>query len=294
MDLKVGLISSHNTEELKRELEREGIINKQFDHEQIYFVGNLFYLAQDKPLEDFDIIIIRRFAEEFDLEHFAFALNLWTELERKGCWLVNSYDAAMICTDKMETLMKLQQIGIPVPETTVVPTHDYELVLEAFNNLGEDIIIKPLFGSKGRGILRIKDTANLQSVVDLYQDCQKVLYLQEFLSPTKNDHFEDIRIFQAGDEILGSMKRSSKTWITNFSRMGKVKDYQPSEEMKELASKSLKATKAFYAGVDIIETASGPVVIEVNSFPGWQGLQQATGKNIPRLLIQKILSEFRK
>ncbi|MFX0090450.1 MAG: RimK family alpha-L-glutamate ligase, partial [Candidatus Hodarchaeota archaeon] len=268
MNLRVGLISSHNTNEFKRELENKGISNEQFNHEQIYFANGTFYLTPEKPLEDFDIIIIRRFANELDLEHFGFALNLWMDLERKGCWLVNSYDAAMICTDKMETLMRLQQVQIPIPKTIVIPSYDYQRVLEAFNSLGKDIIVKPLFGSRGRGILRIKDASNLISVVDLYETSQKVIYLQEFLPSLSNSHFEDIRIFVAGDEVLGSMKRISKSWITNFSRMGKVKEYTPSEEMKELAFRSLKATRAFYAGVDIIETRSGSVVIEVNSFPG--------------------------
>lgn len=294
MNLKVGLISPNNTNEFKQALDRRGIYNEQFDHEQVYFADDKFYFAPTRLVEEFDIIIIRRFANELDLEHFAFALNMWTDLERKGCWLVNSHKAAMICTDKMETLMRLQRVRVPVPRTIIIPTYDYNRILEAFYLLGQDIIVKPLFGSQGRGILRIKDPSNLLSLVDLYESSRKVIYLQEFLLSTSKNHFEDIRIFLAGDEILGSMKRISKSWITNYSRKGEVKNHKPTEEQIELSFKSLKATEAFYAGVDIIETDSGPIVLEINSFPGWQGLQQATGKNIPDLLIQKILSSVKK
>jgi RimK family alpha-L-glutamate ligase len=154
-----------------------------------------------------------------------------------------------------------------------------------YEELGGDIIIKPLFGSKGIGISRLNDKGFAENVIITLGQLNEVFYLQEFI-----EHYNrDIRIFVIGNEAIAGMYRVSDNWKTNVYAGAEVKPLELTDELKELAIKSAQVTKTEIAGVDILESEEGYYVIEVNSIPGFTALQKVTDTNIPKEIISYFL-----
>ena len=216
-------------------------------------------------------------------------LNALHKLHNSGVKVVNSPNAIEKCIDKFATLLILERNGIPVPETIVV--ENINEALNAFNELGGDVVIKPIFGSRGYGIIRVNDFDIAFRVFKTLNAIGNVIYIQKFI-PHKN---RDIRAFIIGGEVVSSMIRQSNTWKTNIAQGAKPKYVKLNRELTELAIKAAEVTGCEIAGIDIIENNNGKYYItEVNSMPNWQGLQSVTPFNIAEKIIKYVLSEIKK
>ena len=220
------------------------------------------------------------------LEEIIFRMDLLHRLERLGILIINSPLSIERSVDKYYALALLEENGLPVPRTAV--TENHREALKCFYELGGDVVVKPLFGSRGIGSTRISDPEVATRVFRTISFYHGVLYLQEFVP----HGISDIRAFVVGDRVIASMRRVAGSWKTNVSLGAKPVAFQLSNELEELAVKTAKVIGCKVAGVDILEGPSGPLIIELNSQPGWRGLQTVTRVNIADEIVRYVLKEL--
>lgn len=231
-------------------------------------------------------ILVRGFGANVTQKIF-FRLDILRAIEEYGVRLINSRESLEIASDKFLTSVFLEKHNIPTPRTIICEDpHD---ALQMYEELGGDVIIKPLFGSKGIGISRLNDKGFAENVIISLGQLNEVFYLQEFIE----HHNRDIRIFVIGNEAIAGMYRVSDNWKTNVYAGAEVKPLTLTKELKELAIKSAQITKTEIAGVDILESEDGYYVIEVNSIPGFTALQKVTDINIPERIISYFLDDVK-
>lgn len=212
-----------------------------------------------------------------------FRLDILRAIEECDVKLINSRESLEIASDKFLTSIFLEKHKIPTPKTIIC--EDPNKALDAFEEMGADCVYKPLFGSKGVGITRLNDRAFAENVIYTLGRLNKVFYLQEFI-----EHYNrDIRILVLGDKAIAGMYRVGDNWKTNIYAGAKAKPLEISDELKNLAIKTAQITKTEIAGVDIIESERGYLVLEVNSIPGFTALQKVTDINIAEEIINFFL-----
>ena len=236
---------------------------------------------------DLDAMITRPIGRG-SLEEIIFRMNLLHRLERTGLIIINPPLAIERSVDKYCSLTIFQENGLPVPHTAVTESHDE--ALKCFQELGQDIVVKPLFGSRGVGSTRITDPDIAARVFRTISFYHGVLYLQQFIPHGGSD----IRAFVIEDHVIAAMRRVSENWKTNVSLGAKPESLNLSEELENLAVQAAKVIGCKVTGVDIIEGPNGPVLIELNSQPGWRGLQSVTKINIADEIISYIISKIKK
>ena len=214
-----------------------------------------------------------------------FRLDLMSAIEEYGIRLMNSRESLEIASDKFLTSIFLEQYKIPTPRTIIC--EDTTDALEAYDELGGDIVLKPLFGSKGIGITRINDKAFAENVIYSLGQLNTVFYLQEFIE----HHNRDIRVLVLGNKAIAGMYRISNNWKTNVHAGARVEAIELTKEREELAIKAALTTKTEIAGVDIIETEQGLKVLEVNSIPGFTALQKVTDVNLAEEIVSYFLEK---
>jgi ribosomal protein S6--L-glutamate ligase len=156
--------------------------------------------------------------------------------------------------------------------------------MEAFERFGRDIVVKPLFGAEGRGILRIEDEQLAWRVFRAIEKIGGVIYLQPYI---KHPGW-DLRIFILGKKVLGGMKRTAPqgAWMTNVAQGGKGEAYKLNSNLEEIGIKASNAVGAEIAGVDLILDENGKwLVLEVNAVPGWKAFAPVTGIDIAREIL---------
>jgi len=238
-------------------------------------------------LDDLDALIIRPIGRG-SLEELVFRMDMLYKLERQGFYMVNPPTAIEHCVDKYDILAILEDEGIPVPRT--LATENVNEALKAFSELGGDVVVKPIFGSRGKGATRIVDADIADTVFKAITFHHGVIYMQEFVP---HGH-SDIRAFVIDSRVIASMRRVAEGWKTNYSQGAKPAPTKISKEFEELAIKSAKAVGCKIAGVDILEGPKGPRIVDVNSQPGWKGLQAVTKVNIAEEIVNFVLSELKK
>ncbi|KYH41921.1 MAG: hypothetical protein AYL31_003420 [Candidatus Bathyarchaeota archaeon B26-1] len=238
-------------------------------------------------LRDLSAIIVRPIGRG-SLEEIIFRMDMLHRLERLGLFILNPPSAIERSVDKFYTSALLEEAGLPVPRTVVTESADE--ALKAFHELGGDIVLKPIFGSRGRGSTRISDVNVAERIFRAVDFHHQVLYLQEFIPHGSSD----LRALVLGGRVLASMRRVSDSWKTNVSQGAKPLPVNLDEEVEEIAVKAAEAVGCELAGVDILESAGGPVIVEVNSQPGWRGLQSTTTINIADEIVKYVLHRIKR
>jgi RimK family alpha-L-glutamate ligase len=220
-------------------------------------------------------------------------LGILEIFEDCGVYLLNSRACLELATNKALTSSKLIQAGIPTPRTILC--EHFKPAMEAFTKLGGDIVLKPLFGSKGIGITRITDEGYASNIFYNLDRLDEVFYVQDFVEHGNYD----IRAMVLGGEVICSMKRvtfddAQSPWKTNVFMGAKGEACELSDGLKELAIKSAAAVNGEFIGVDIAETPNGPTIIEVNSVPGFAELQRTTSLDIAGTLVDYFLARLKK
>ncbi len=210
------------------------------------------------------------------LEQITFRLGLLHALRESGVRVWNDARVIERCVDKSQTTFLLHKAGIPTPRTRVVETEAH--AREYTQDLGRQLVMKPLFGSQGKGIGRIASAAELPAG----EAVDHIYYMQDFVAPA-DDVFEDWRVLASRHRVIAAMTRRGKHWVTNIHQGGQAKSHEPCADMTAISMAAMRAIDADYAGIDLIRTAGGQLqVLEVNSNPAWRGLQSVAGINIAR------------
>jgi RimK family alpha-L-glutamate ligase len=218
------------------------------------------------------------------LEQVVFRMDLLHTLQARGVRVLNPPRAVETCVDKYLTTARLDATGLPVPPT--VTCQHADAALEAFAALGGDVVVKPLFGSEGRGMVRISDPEMAWRTFRTLERTQGVLYLQQFVRHPG----WDLRIFVLGGRILAAMRRHARAdWRTNVAQGGTAESVSVGPEEASLALKAATALRAIVAGVDLLPRPGGGwYVIEVNAVPGWRTLAPVTGVDVAGAVVEHL------
>ena len=218
------------------------------------------------------------------LDEIVFQLDLLHTFSERGIPVVNSPSAIEKAVDKYRALELLGSAGVPVPETVV--TENVNEAMEAFKSFGGEAIVKPVFGSRGIGAARISDLDVAERVFRTLRFYKHVIYVQEYVPHGTSD----IRAFVIKDQVVAAMRRESKSWKTNVSQGAKPVQLRPSDELVKIAVKASAVLGCEISGVDVMEKDQGFTINEINSQPGWKGLQSTTRIDIAQKIADYVIS----
>lgn len=288
--MKIGIVTSNPMDWHIRSLIRE-LEEVHIEHACFPITGFITRIS-DFPrvtcrgydLEKFDAMLVRGMPGG-SLEQIIFRMDTLHLLENLGVKVINSASAIEKSVDKYYTSTLLEDAGILTPRTTTAES--FRDAMQAFDELGGDVVVKPLFGSFGVGMVRVDDRDVAHRVFKALQIARNVFYIQEFI-PHGN---QDIRAFVIDGKVIASMLRIGETWKTNIARGAKPKPYRLSPKLEKLCVKASEVVGCDYAGVDILQSENDGkfYVTEINSTPGWEGLQTVTETNIARSIIEHII-----
>ena len=242
-----------------------------------------------KRAKDFGDVVLQRC-----ISHYRSSLLTLT-LEGAGLKVINSYDVAETCSNKLATSIALANAGVPTPRTLLALTS--EGAEEAAEKLGYPLVMKPFTGSWGRMVTVVPDRATLQSLIEYKEELanpqeQHTYYLQEYIRRPPRD----VRAIVAGGTIVACVHRIAPPgeWRTNVARGAVSKAFKPDSELKELILKAAEAVGGGILGVDAMEPESGYLVHEVNKTVEFKGAQSAVGTDIPAELIKYVAQTARR
>jgi RimK family alpha-L-glutamate ligase len=278
--MRIIILSAHtgwHTDELSRALAERGQSARVLPYEGLIArMGTSRRHQRELSCEGESLLdadaVLARIIPNGSLEQIIYRVDALHWLEERGVLVLNSPRAIERCIDKFYTTALLQEAGLPTPETVVCERAADAMT--AVESMG-DVVIKPLFGSMGHGMVRVSDPDVAFRVVRALEQLHAVFYVQRAI-----DHAgHDVRAFVVGGRVLGAIERRGVEgdWRTNISRGGSARALDLPAAWESLALCAASAVGADYAGVDLLPARDGTVyVLEVNAIPGWRGLQQAT------------------
>ena len=215
-------------------------------------------------------------------------LGVLHALRELGVMVWNDARAIERCVDKSMTSFLLSRAGIPTPATWATESYEQAYTIAERETAEGVLVLKPLFGSQGRGLKLIHRPEDLPTIE---QTPGQVYYLQRFIGAERDCGYHDFRILVVQGRIIAAMRRHSNHWITNIKRGGRPVPVVINDEMKALALQAAVAVGANFIGVDIVYgTDDRPAVLEVNSMPAWSGLQKVTSVNIASVLADALVA----
>lgn len=230
-------------------------------------------------LEGCDAVIVRGIPRG-SLEQVIFRVDALHALEARGVTCVNGPRTIERTVDKFLASALLARAGVPTPRT--IACERAEDALEAFETLGRDVIVKPLFGSMGAGMTRVDDADVAYRVFGALSVERAVYYLQEALAHDGRD----LRALVVGGRVVAAIERVGSGWRANLARGARAVAAELSDEQERLCVEAAAVLGADYAGVDLLRAADGrEYVLELNGIPGWRGLQEATGADVAAALV---------
>ena len=242
-------------------------------------------VGREIPLSKVDGILVRMMPAG-SLEQVVFRMDALHLLEAAGVPVMNPPRAVEASVDKYLALARIEAEGLLVPETWVGEVA--KAALAAFEELGRDVVVKPLFGSEGRGLVRVTEFEVARRVFQALERIGAVLYLQRYIPNPGHD----LRAFVLGNRVLGAIRRHAPAgdWRTNVSVGGRAEPVRLDAETESLALRAAEAVGARMAGVDLLPDRDGKLfVLEVNAVPGWRALSAATGVDV----ASEILADLR-
>jgi len=232
-----------------------------------------------------DLAVVRAIGDG-SLEAITMRLGVLHALEALGVPLVNGARAIERCTDKSMASFLLARAGVPAPETFATQSRAQARAIARRELPNGPLVMKPLFGAQGWGIRLIEKESDVPSA----EEARGVFYLQRFVGPSRPP-YEDMRILVSRGEVVAAMKRRSSHWITNVRQGARPVAVEPTKEERDMALAAAEAMGTVMAGVDLITDSVGrPMALEVNSMPGWSGLQRITPFSIAERLAADALA----
>ena len=212
-----------------------------------------------------------------------YGLAVVSHLELMGVPVVNGATAISRSRDKLRSLQLLSMSGIAVPRT--VMAHKHSQVSRLVEEVGGlPVIIKLLRGTQGVGVMIAHTREEARTIVQTFWDLGQEVMLQEYVSEA---HGADVRVLVVGKEAVGAMRRQAKKgeFRSNIHRGGRASPVSLPSSVLGMAVKAAQVLGLGLSGVDLLESRNGYRVMEVNSSPGFEGLEKATGRDIARQIV---------
>ena len=246
------------------------------------------WFAAGVDLTTLDALLVRTMPPG-SLEQIVFRMDILGCYQREGGLVVNPPRAVEMAVDKYLATCRLDLAGIPVPRTIVC--QDIQQARNAYEELGGDVVLKPLFGGEGRGLMRLTTAESAETAFQAHRQLESVLYLQEFI---EHGGF-DIRVLLIGDEAFAMRRCNDQDWRTNVSRGARTEPIELADELLTLARQAAEVVEAPLAGVDLLLAPSGqPYVLEVNAVPGWKALARTVEVAISRCVWKYLATEVQR
>ena len=243
---------------------------------------DLFY--QQKQLSQYDAILPRIGAS---ITYFGTAVV--RQFEQMDVFCVNSSAGISNSRDKLRSLQILSRHHIGIPQTIFV--RDKKDVLPAIARVGgAPVIIKLLEGTQGIGVLLAETVKSAEAIIELLQSQKQNILIQKFVAESKG---RDVRAFVVGDQVVGAMRRvaQGQEFRSNVHRGGMTEPVNLDEVYRETAVRAAQIMGLRVAGVDLLESKSGPQVVEVNSSPGLEGIERCTQLDIAGSIIDYMAAQ---
>ncbi len=278
MSIRVGILHSRIRVEEKlilAALEARGIAYEMIDDRQVIFD------LHENGFRRFDVVLERCINHSRALYALRI-LNDW------GVRTVNTYPVALTCGNKLETTSALIRAGVPTPRTRVAFTP--QSALEAIEEMGYPVVLKPAVGSWGRLLAKVNDREAAEALLEHKQVLgsyhHSIFYIQEYIPKPKRD----IRAFVIGDETVAAIYRRADHWITNTARGGQAVPCPVTPELNALCVQAARAVGGGILGVDLLEDpARGLLVNEVNYTIEFRNSIRTTGVDIPALMVDYLV-----
>ena len=252
------------------------------DYEKIDDRNAVFDLQQLHPAHQYDIVLERCINHSRAL----YALKLFNDW---GVKTINTAEVARVCGDKFLTTQALIQHKVPTPRTMLAFTP--ESALDAIEQMGYPVVLKPCVGSWGRLVAKINDRQAAEAILEHKQILgsyhHSIYYIQQFIEKPGRD----IRSFVVGDETIAAIYRSSEHWITNTALGGAAANCPITPEIDALSRAAAKAVGGGLLAVDLVESPQGLLVIEVNYTMEFRNSIDTTGVDIPSKMIAYMVQE---
>ncbi|WP_235934760.1 ATP-grasp domain-containing protein [Candidatus Laterigemmans baculatus] len=231
-------------------------------------------------LGDFDVVLTRTMPPG-TLEQITLRLSVLHAAVEEGLPVVNEPRALEMAIDKYRTLARVAALGYPVPETRVVQSR--REAMEAFSALDRDVIVKPLFGGEGRGVMRVHDRELAWVTFSTLENLGAVLYVQRFVPPGG----VDTRLLVIGEQVFAVRRTAAEGWKTNVAAGARCEKIEVEEWHRQLAQRIAGDMSLRIAAVDMIDSADGePKILEVNAVPGWKGAEAALGIDVAEKILE--------
>ncbi len=259
-------------------------------------VLNTLRFAIDLSREDPELQYRGRELEEYDavLPRIGasitfFGLAVVRQFEQMNVYTPNTSTGIANSRDKLRSTQLFSSHGVGIPATTFV--RDRADVLAAIERVGgAPVVIKLLEGTQGIGVILAPDTKVAEAVIETLQSTRQNVLIQQFIAESKG---RDVRAFVVGDRVVAAMRRTATgdEFRSNVHRGGTTEAIELSPEVKKVAINAAQIMGLRVAGVDMLESDSGPLVMEVNSSPGLEGIEGATGLDIAGVIVDYIASQ---
>jgi RimK family alpha-L-glutamate ligase len=228
--------------------------------------------------------VLARIIPNGSLEQIIYRVDALHWIEHHGVLVMNPPHAIERCVDKFYTDALLREAGLPTPETVVCEGID--AAMAAVRAMG-DVIVKPIFGSMGQGLVRVSDPDVAFRVFRALEGARTVFYVQRAIGGGGRD----VRVFVVGGAVIGAIERRAPAgeWRSNVARGARAVAVAVPDTWAAIARRAAAAVGAEYAGVDLLPAQDGSVVVlEINGIPGWRGLQEATGVDVAGAIVDRL------
>lgn len=216
-----------------------------------------------------------------------FGLTVVRQFEHSGVFALNTSSSIECSRDKLRALQVLAMNEVMVPRTAFV--HRKQDLIKAIEDIGgAPVVIKLIEGTQGTGVVLAEDLNSAQALMELLQFARQRVIVQKFVKESRGT---DVRAFVINNQVVAAMRRTATNpseFRSNLHRGGKTESIVLPEAYEQAALKAASCLGLSVAGVDLLETADGPLVLEVNSSPGLEGIEQASGVDIADLMIQYV------
>ena len=303
--VKVLIFSGYSEENENNLMKTAGRLKEECDKRKVECFVAFVPFARSVKNKDGTRTVINKDGKEFVANRFdtvvvvrgaasgnSSTMDMVSSFEKDGFFVINNREAIEICSDKFRTSLVLTEANLPTPRTALIT--DPSMVEDVHKQVGGKfpVVAKTIKGSKGKGVFILESPASLKSTIEAFRkiDEDEELILQEYI-PMSND----MRIITLDGSILGVMKREKvkKDFRSNFSLGGNVSEMKISKEIQKISLDAAKAIGCYYCGVDVAisKNTKKPYIIEVNSSPGSEGIEEATGSNLVGDFVDYIIDK---
>jgi len=242
--------------------------------------GNPHIYYRGVPVEGIDAIIPRVGAS-----HTFFGSSVIRHFEAMGVYTLTASDGLLASRDKLRSMQVLSQEGVLMPKT-IYPSNFFSMS-RVEKTVGLPCVIKLLRGTHGIGVILVESRMTAESIMETFIKQKQKFVVQEFISEAGGS---DVRMLVVNGEIIAAMRRTAQSgdFRSNLHRGATSEIIEPSQEMIETALNSVKTLGLEVAGVDILQSKRGPLLLEVNASPGLEGIETTTGVDVAGKMIQVI------